>query len=160
MVNSRASPTCRLSGAKLPRCSAPAPASAPSWLQRPPEQIQALANFGYNIGLAFQITDDILDLTADETQLGKTAGVDLAQGKGVASVQEDGVNSSGASLMSGGDLFAELRQKALEGNTIEEARLQAQVLMQQAVKELDALPPSAAVDDLIALARSTVERDS
>ena len=126
----------------------------------PPEQIEALANFGYNIGLAFQITDDILDLTADEAQLGKTAGVDLSQGKGVASVQEDGDNNSGAALKSGGDLFAELRQKALEGNRIEEARLQAQVLMQQAVSELDVLPPSVAVDDLVALARSTVERDS
>ena len=125
-----------------------------------PEQIEALANFGYNIGLAFQITDDILDLTADEAQLGKTAGVDLAQGKGVASVQEDGDNNSGAALKSGGDLFAELRQKALEGNRIEEARLQAQVLMQQAVSELDVLPPSVAVDDLVALARSTVERDT
>ena len=56
--------------------------------------------------------------------------------------------------------MAELRQKALEGNTIEEARLQAQALLQQALSELDALPASAAVDALVALARSTVERDS
>jgi geranylgeranyl diphosphate synthase type II len=35
------------------------------------QQLQALAQFGYNIGLAFQIQDDILDLTADEHKLGK-----------------------------------------------------------------------------------------
>ena len=126
----------------------------------PREQVEALANFGYNIGLAFQITDDILDLTADEAQLGKTAGVDLAQGKGVASVQQDGENSGGAALHPGADRFAELRQKILEGNTIEDARLQASVLLQQAISELDVLPPSPAVDDLVALARSTVERES
>jgi len=126
----------------------------------PPEQIEALANFGYNIGLAFQIADDILDLTADEAQLGKTAGVDLAQGKGVASVREEGENSSGTTLRTGADLFAELRQRVLEGNTIEEARFQAQALTQQAISALDAMPPSPALEDLIALAQSTVDRES
>lgn len=126
----------------------------------PLEQVEALANFGYNIGLAFQIADDILDLTADEAQLGKTAGVDLAQGKGVASVREEGDNSSGATLRTGADLFAELRQRVLEGNTIEEARFQARALTQQAISALDALPPSPALEDLIALAQSTVDRES
>ena len=46
------------------------------------EQIEALANFGYSIGLAFQIVDDVLDLTGDTDQLGKTAGIDLEQGRG------------------------------------------------------------------------------
>ncbi len=128
--------------------------------EAPPVHIEALASFGYNIGLAFQITDDILDLTADEAQLGKTAGIDLAQGKGVASVQEKVENSSNAAQLPGADPFAELRQRVLEGNTIEEARLQTQALLQQAIGELDALPPSAALDNLVALARSTVERDS
>jgi len=126
----------------------------------PLEQVEALASFGYNIGLAFQIADDILDLTADETQLGKTAGIDLAQGKGVASVREEGDNSSGATLRTGTDLFAELRQRILEGNTIEEARFQARALTQQAVRALDVLPPSPALEDLVALAQSTVDRES
>ncbi len=41
----------------------------------------ALKNFGHNIGLAFQITDDILDLSAKTSQTGKTGGLDLAQMK-------------------------------------------------------------------------------
>jgi heptaprenyl diphosphate synthase len=39
-----------------------------------------LYEFGYNVGMSFQITDDILDFTASEKELGKPAGGDLLQG--------------------------------------------------------------------------------
>lgn len=39
-------------------------------------QLQGLTDFGYNVGLAFQIIDDILDITQTSEQLGKTAGKD------------------------------------------------------------------------------------
>ena len=41
-----------------------------------PAQLKALTDFGYNVGLAFQIIDDILDITQTSEQLGKTAGKD------------------------------------------------------------------------------------
>ena len=41
------------------------------------EEVQRLSKFAINIGLAFQIIDDILDVTADSATLGKTAGKDL-----------------------------------------------------------------------------------
>lgn len=41
-------------------------------------QLQALSEFGYHVGLAFQIIDDILDVTQTSEQLGKTAGKDAA----------------------------------------------------------------------------------
>ncbi len=44
-------------------------------------QIQSLRNFGQNIGLAFQIIDDVLDVTQTSEQLGKTAGKDTAHDK-------------------------------------------------------------------------------
>jgi len=44
-------------------------------------QLQALSDFGYNVGLAFQIIDDILDVTQTSEQLGKTAGKDTAAQK-------------------------------------------------------------------------------
>jgi geranylgeranyl diphosphate synthase type II len=44
-------------------------------------QLEALTNFGYNVGLAFQIIDDILDVTQTSAQLGKTAGKDAAAKK-------------------------------------------------------------------------------
>jgi len=43
-----------------------------------PAQLQALTDFGYNVGLAFQVIDDILDVTQTTEQLGKTAGKDVA----------------------------------------------------------------------------------
>jgi farnesyl diphosphate synthase/geranylgeranyl diphosphate synthase type II len=44
-------------------------------------QLAALARFGHAIGLAFQIADDVLDVTSTSDQLGKTAGRDAALGK-------------------------------------------------------------------------------
>jgi geranylgeranyl diphosphate synthase type II len=45
------------------------------------QQLQALTDFGYNVGLAFQIIDDILDVTQTSEQLGKTAGQDTVAEK-------------------------------------------------------------------------------
>jgi octaprenyl-diphosphate synthase len=45
------------------------------------EQIEAAANYGKHIGLAFQVMDDWLDYTADAAQMGKNAGDDLREGK-------------------------------------------------------------------------------
>ncbi|MHB1306675.1 MAG: polyprenyl synthetase family protein, partial [Limisphaerales bacterium] len=42
-----------------------------------PGQLQALTDFGYHVGLAFQVIDDILDVTQSSAQLGKTAGKDV-----------------------------------------------------------------------------------
>ncbi len=47
----------------------------------PAEQEDALTEYGRKLGLAFQITDDTLDYTADPKQLGKALGKDLAEGK-------------------------------------------------------------------------------
>ena len=46
-----------------------------------PAQLKALTRFGYNVGLAFQVIDDILDVTQSSEQLGKTAGKDAAAQK-------------------------------------------------------------------------------
>lgn len=47
----------------------------------PPAAHAALAEYGASIGLAFQVVDDILDVTADSAVLGKTAGKDAASDK-------------------------------------------------------------------------------
>lgn len=46
-----------------------------------PRQLEALTRFGYNLGLAFQVIDDILDVTQSTEELGKTAGKDEAVDK-------------------------------------------------------------------------------
>jgi geranylgeranyl diphosphate synthase type II len=46
-----------------------------------PAKVQALTAFGHNLGLAFQVIDDILDVTQTSEKLGKSAGKDLAAEK-------------------------------------------------------------------------------
>jgi octaprenyl-diphosphate synthase len=46
-----------------------------------PAQEQALWDYGFNLGIAFQLVDDLLDYTADQVALGKPIGGDLREGK-------------------------------------------------------------------------------
>ena len=46
-----------------------------------PEQEESLAQYGRDLGMAFQIVDDVLDLTASENVLGKPVASDLREGK-------------------------------------------------------------------------------
>lgn len=45
------------------------------------ERIAAMRDFGMELGIAFQLADDLLDLTGESQQLGKAAGSDLIEGK-------------------------------------------------------------------------------
>ena len=48
--------------------------------QAPEESIEILRGYGYNLGIAFQIVDDLLDFIGTEEEMGKPIGSDLAQG--------------------------------------------------------------------------------
>jgi octaprenyl-diphosphate synthase len=111
----------------------------------------ALANYGFNIGLAFQIVDDILDIVGDEATLGKTAGIDVEQGRGFAAVENGDSN--------GEDIMNTIKHKLLSGNRLEEARQQAQAFAEMAISQLDVLLESPAKDELIALANSVINRN-
>ena len=50
-----------------------------------PEQQGALRDYGFNLGIAFQLMDDLLDFTGDAAALGKPVGGDLREGQGHAS---------------------------------------------------------------------------
>ncbi|WP_017303580.1 geranylgeranyl diphosphate synthase CrtE [Spirulina subsalsa] len=92
------------------------------------EDLQRLSRYAKNIGLAFQIVDDILDITSTQEELGKTAGKDLAAQK--------------------------VTYPSLWG--IEESRVQAQRLIDEAIAALANYDTKA--DPLRALARFIVER--
>lgn len=126
-----------------------------------PQQIEALYQYGFNLGLAFQIVDDILDLIADSQKLGKTAGIDLAQGKGFAmAVAGNGAHSAVAVAdESPEDPAAAFKRKLLQGNYIEEGWQQARQLAALAKRQLDHLPPSEARNELLRLTDAAVERE-
>ena len=49
--------------------------------ERPISEREALRTFGHNLGMAFQLTDDVLDYSARQATLGKTVGDDFREGK-------------------------------------------------------------------------------
>ncbi len=49
--------------------------------KQPPETERAMASYGMHLGTAFQLTDDVLDYSADPVDTGKNIGDDLAEGK-------------------------------------------------------------------------------
>lgn len=112
--------------------------------------IEALSDYSYNVGMAFQIVDDILDIVGDEEKLGKTAGIDLDQGRGFAAVDEE---------QSTEDIFNTIKRKMMSGNRLQEAREQATGLVAMAIASLDILPDSVAKTGLIDLANAVINRD-
>lgn len=111
--------------------------------------IEALSLFGYNIGLAFQVIDDILDLTSDSVKLGKTSGIDLDQGRGIAAVTDEAAV----------DPMEAIKRKAFSGDTLQKAKDQARMLIEMAIAQLDVLPHSAEKVALTELAHATIFRD-
>ncbi|MEO1165817.1 MAG: polyprenyl synthetase family protein [Chloroflexota bacterium] len=136
--------------------------------------VDALGNYAFNIGLAFQIIDDILDIVGDEATLGKTSGIDLEQGRGFAAVENGNSNGNGSNGHSSNgngtnghngngktamDIAEEVKRKLMSGNRLEEARQQARGLVAMAIQSLDVLPESYAKEGLIALAHKVIDRD-
>jgi geranylgeranyl pyrophosphate synthase len=90
--------------------------------EAPAPMLDALAQYGASVGLAFQIADDVLDVTATTDQLGKTAGKDIAFQKstypallgvaGATARAEALVREACDSLASQGALTPELEQLA------------------------------------------------
>ena len=78
--------------------------------QAPPATIQLLNTLGYQLGLGFQIIDDILDVTASEVKHGKPSGTDAANGK-VTYVTLLGVESAKAKAL---ELESQIQETLLE----------------------------------------------
>ncbi|MFN8379048.1 MAG: polyprenyl synthetase family protein [Anaerolineae bacterium] len=115
---------------------------------------QAFESFGFNIGLAFQIVDDVLDVTADSEQLGKTSGIDVEQGRGFTVAYEHDEDEPAV------DPMAAIRARVMQGDAIREAYEQANHFVEMAVDGLSVLPDSSAKQQLIELAYSVVDRNA
>lgn len=117
------------------------------------EQVEALSRYSYNVGLAFQIVDDILDIIGDEKKLGKTSGIDLEQGRGFGAVKDE---KNGAAT---DDPVENIKRKILKGNRLQEAREQANTLVEMAIDALHIIPHSDVKNELVQLAYTVVNRD-
>ncbi len=106
----------------------------------PPVHVRALTAFGERLGVAFQLADDVLDLTSDPDRSGKTPGTDLREGVRTLPVLE---------LLRTGAPGAETVRRVVDG----EARGDDDV-----AAALDVLRGSAALEDARKAARAEVER--
>jgi octaprenyl-diphosphate synthase len=79
-----------------------------------PEQEEAAGSYGRNLGMAFQIVDDVLDLTASETVLGKPVASDLREGKVTMAVIHA---LERCTAQERGQIAAVLRDRAFNGVT-------------------------------------------
>jgi len=132
-------------------------------------EVAALRRFGREFGLAFQIVDDVLDLTGDEAQLGKPAGSDLRQGLVTLPIlcyleraEDDNPVSAVLSGQRDEALLSEHVRAAIEAvcssGAIEAALEEARGHVRRSQEALATLPGNAARRTLWALAGYVVER--
>jgi octaprenyl-diphosphate synthase len=133
------------------------------------EQQDALWDYGLNIGMAFQIVDDLLDFTGEEMALGKPVGGDLREGKLTLPVIH---------LLGGGDARAgtlirqvvdartvrldewrEIRALLTHSRSIDYAQRIAAEYVERAKKALYAFAPSDSRDALMFLPDYVISRD-
>ena len=125
-------------------------------------KIRALRAYGTNLGLAFQIADDVLDFTADEATLGKPAGSDLRQGTitlpVILAVRRVAPDSSFLSNLRAGRNTDELVQMVRQSGALDEALSRAHDFAEAARSALDGFPPSETKECLLQLTERSVMR--
>jgi octaprenyl-diphosphate synthase len=133
-----------------------------------PEQQAALWEYGFNLGIAFQVVDDLLDYTADERALGKPIASDLREGKvtlPIIYLLERGGTAREIveAIVRDRDVtrerWAELKQLLVDSQSILKARRQAEHYAGVALQHLSAFPPSPERDALLALPEYVLSRD-
>ena len=132
----------------------------------PERQAKALGKIGYNVGMAFQIIDDILDYTGDEKLLGKSIKGDLKEGVYtlplIYALQKD---KSGElrNLIYKEDIsdddILRILDLAKEHGGIEKSRTLANLYTQKAFNQLNKLPECEAKDILLDIINTMLKRN-
>ena len=122
--------------------------------------------FGYEVGMAFQIVDDILDFTGDQSTVGKPIGSDLLNGlvtlPAIYYAEEHPDNEDVLSLPDGGWKDTERVQRLVDGirknGAVEKAMNEARQAVSRALSTLEDAPASPERDALEELAKFIVDR--
>src|SRR5262245_1890407 len=127
--------------------------------------VEELDGFGRDLGIAFQIADDLLDVLGEERTIGKSLGTDLEKQKPTLPIIRALELARGADrqaildLVSGDDRRPELLAPYLERyEAVEYARQRAHSFAARARRRLEALPPSPSRDVLAATTEFVVSR--
>lgn len=129
--------------------------------------VDSMRNYGYNIGMAFQIIDDILDFTGDPETIGKPVGSDLKQGlltlPALYYIEDHAKDSDVLQLLEGNcqgmDILDRLVEKIRASESIRKSHHEASRFIEQARVHLLSQPPSSERHSLESLASFIVDRD-
>ena len=129
---------------------------------------QGLTHYGAHVGTAFQLIDDVLDYSGDETEIGKSLGDDLAEGKPTlplihamrAGAPAEQAVVRRAILGGGRDDFAGVLAAIRRCGSLDYARAAAQREADAALAALAPLPQSEFKRSLLELASFSVVRQS
>jgi len=128
-----------------------------------------IARYGYNIGMAFQIVDDILDFTGEQATMGKPVGSDLRQGLVTLPVifyASEYPEDPAAQMLLDGRCIPEEREinrlvnEVRTGKGIESAMNEAKVYVDKAIAILQRMPASPERQALEEIARYIVARNN
>lgn len=122
------------------------------------EVVEALGHYGLEIGIAFQIADDVLDIAGNPAETGKVVGQDAKTGVLTLPVGLGAEDAKAFRQIARQTDPDELRRMLQEAGAIDKARSVAQEFSERAKSRLSVLPPSPAKDALVALADSVVKR--
>jgi geranylgeranyl pyrophosphate synthase len=120
--------------------------------------VKALADYGYNLGLAFQIVDDVLDIIGDPQTLGKPIGSDVVQGTG-AIMAHNGKKARNLEVAPEVDPIKEMLAKLRDSGAVDIALAQAREWANRSRKSLSLVPYSLAREELDNLVKLVIERE-
>jgi octaprenyl-diphosphate synthase len=130
----------------------------------------ALREYGFNLGMTFQLVDDLLDFTGDAEAVGKPVGSDLREGKvtlPLIHLQRQQQDDAGSRIIRDviasrtvtGEQWDDLLRSLKEHASIDYAYRRAVEFAERAKKPLYAFPPSSERDALLALPDYVLSRD-
>jgi len=150
-------------GSASQSASSSPPPDGPVTLER-----KALRDYGMNLGLAFQLTDDLLDFTSTDDALGKAAGVDLLGGKVtlplIYLLASDGSAREKVQTVISDKSYERVTRRELfdavdRAGARELARVRADEYAEAARTALDVLPDSEYTESLRAIPTYVLDRD-
>lgn len=131
------------------------------------ESVENLRNYGYSIGMAYQVYDDLLDYRATSKELGKPAGHDLSEGiltlPAIIAAENGAAPEINRLLTAPEEARIDLLPAAVEAikqtGALEQTHQVASNYIESAVQSLDGIPPSDSLDSLLALAEYVQTRN-
>jgi octaprenyl-diphosphate synthase len=129
---------------------------------------EQLLDFGRNVGISFQLVDDLLDFTADRSDLGKPVMADLLEGRVTLPIilllqrLDKRTRDRLANVVSNGSFDAisedEVLQMVRTSGVLDEVRRRAQAFSAEAAERAQAFPPGLERDSLIHASKLLLDR--